>query len=79
MTGLSQEARDLLELIRRIDSRGGGRLHPLIRRDELDGALGRPHGSEQTRLALSELDAIGDLENVTRAGGSRDPVSFTLA
>lgn len=78
MSGLSQEARDLLAVIRRIDSDSEG-LHPRINRDEIDDVLGRAPGNGATRHALDELDVIGDLENVTRSGSAREPISFTLA
>jgi len=78
VSGLSQGARDLLDVIREIDL-DSEQSRPQINRDEIDDALGRAHGSEATRSALNELDLIGDLENVTRFGSARDPISFTLA
>jgi hypothetical protein len=78
MSGLSQQARDLLDVIRQIDSDSEER-HPEINRDEIDDALGRAPGNEATRHALNELDVIGDLERVTRSGSAREPISFTLA
>jgi len=78
LDGLSDEARDMLEVIRGIDSEAA-QVHPTIGRAELDERLGRLPGNEATRNALRELDSIGDLENVTRSGHSGEPVSFTLA
>ncbi|HSI80266.1 MAG TPA: hypothetical protein VK919_06395 [Solirubrobacterales bacterium] len=78
MSGLSPEAREMLDLIRRIGSDAdGGR--PVVRRGQIDVALERTPGNAATRSALKELDAIGDLENVTRSGSGREPISFTLA
>lgn len=53
--------------------------HPQIHRDQIDDALGRAHGSAVTGSALSELEQIGDLENVTHLGQADELVSFTLA
>jgi len=78
IAGLTQEARDLLDVIRGIDLNGDG-AHPVIRTDEVDAALGRAPGNATTRGALDELDEIGDLENITRSDPGREPISFTLA
>lgn len=78
MSGLSPEAREMLDVIRRIGSDAeGGR--PIVRRVQIDVVLKRAPGNAATRRALDELDAIGDLENVTRSGSGREPISFTLA
>jgi hypothetical protein len=78
VSGLSEEARDVFEIARRIDV-GSEEPHPEIHSDEIDDALGRPPGSEVTQQALAELEQIGDLENVTHPGPADGATSFTLA
>jgi hypothetical protein len=78
VSGLSQDARDVLEVIRGIDL-ASREAHPQIHRNEIDEVLGRAHGNQATQHALNELDEIGDLENVTRIDPSHRLVSFTLA
>ena len=78
MSGLSQEARDVLDIVRGIDL-GSEQPRPQIHSDDIDDVLGRLHGNEVTQQALAELAEIGDLENVTHLGPAPGPTSFTLA
>ena len=78
VAGLSQDARDVLDVVRQLDARSE-EPHPQIHSDHVTDALGRPHGDVVTQHALAELEQIGDLENVTHLDPLPGPDRFTLA
>ena len=75
---LSQDARDVLDVVRGLDLGSEG-VEAEIHRDQVNDALGRPHGDLATQRALAELEVIGDLENATHREHVTGPISFTLA
>jgi hypothetical protein len=77
VNALSQEARDVLDVVRGLDLGSDG-MQPEIHRDQVNDVLGRPHGDAATQRALAELEVIGDLENVTHREHVIGPISFTL-
>ena len=76
--GLSQEARDVLNVVRGLDL-GSRHERSEIHRDQVTEALGLAHGDRPTQRALAELEGIGDLENATHLDHVVGPISFTLA
>jgi hypothetical protein len=77
VNGLSQDARDVLDVVRGLDLDSEG-ADVAIHRDQVNDVLGRPHGDPATQRALAELEVIGDLENATHLEHVVGPISFTL-
>jgi hypothetical protein len=77
VNGLSQDARDVLDVVRGLDLGSEG-TEVEIHRDQVNDVLGRPHGDPATQRALAELEVIGDLENATHLEHVVGPISFTL-